>query len=91
MSTTDTATKAPAAKAAAPANAASAEQSMVIVDLGKRSKKQVKKLRKGGGRLMDRIGQTVDQLRAEQEIDAKAEVVVFVVRERDPRTKGILW
>ena len=84
MSTVDTATKAPAAKAAA----ATSDQPMVIVDLGKRSKKQIKRLRRGEGRLMDRVGQTVDQLRAEQEIDAKAEVVVFVVREKD-RRKGI--
>ena len=89
MSTVDTATKAPAAKAPAAANGAG--QAITIVDLGKRSKKQVKKLKKGGGRLMDRVSQTVDQLKAENEIDAKAEVVVFVVREKDPRTKGILW
>jgi uncharacterized protein DUF6200 len=89
MSNVDTATKAAAPKAPAATNGA--QQPMVIVDLGKRSKKQVKKLRKGGGRLMDRVSSTVDQLRAEGEIDAKAEVVVFVVRERDPRTKGFLW
>jgi len=88
MSTVDTASKAAAAKAPA---ANGAGQAMTIVDLGKRSKKQVKKLRKGGGRLMDRVSQTVDQLKAENEIAANAEVVVFVVREKDPRTKGILW
>jgi hypothetical protein len=79
MSTADTAAKAPA-----PA----AEKPMVIVDLGKRSKKQIKRLKRGDGRLMDRVSNTVDQLRAEQEIDPKAEVVVFVVKQKDKR-KGI--
>ena len=89
MSTVGTTPKASAPTAPAAANGA--DQAMVIVDLGKRSKKQVKKLRRGEGRLMSRVSQTVDQLKAENEIDAKAEVVVFVVREKDPRTKGILW
>ena len=84
MSTVDTAAKAPAAKA----SSNSADQPMVIVDLGKRSKKQIKRLRRGEGRLMDRVSQTVDQLRAEQEIDPKAEAVVFVVKEK-ARRKGI--
>ena len=78
MSNVDTATKSAAAKAPAASNGA--QQPMVIVDLGKRSKKQIKRLRRGGGRLMDRVSQTVDQLKAENEIDAKAEVVVFVVK-----------
>ena len=86
MSTVDTAAKAPASKA----STNSADQPMVIVDLGKRSKKQIKRLRRGGGRLMDRVSQTVDQLRAENEIDAKAEVVVFVVKEKEKRRRIFL-
>ncbi|MBV8305413.1 MAG: hypothetical protein JOZ04_14475 [Acidimicrobiia bacterium] len=82
MSTVETATKAPAAKATG------SEKPIVVVDLGRRSRKQVKRLRRGEGRLMERVDQTIDQLRAEKEIDPNSEVVVFVVKEKD-RRKGI--
>ena len=81
MSTVDTPTK-PATSAAAPG------KPIVVVDLGRRSKKQVKRLRKGEGRLMGRVEQTVDQLKGEKEIDPNSEVVVFVVRQKDKR-KGL--
>ena len=67
-----------------------AAKPLVIVDFGRRSKKQIKRLRRGEGRLMDRVEQTLDQLRAEGEIDAKSEVVVCVVREKEDR-KGIFF
>lgn len=81
MSTVETSTK--------PARDGSAGQrSIVVVDLGKRSRKQIKRLRRGEGRLMSRVEETVDQLKADGEVDAKSEVVVMVVRERDER-KGL--
>jgi len=83
MSTVETPTK-PATSAAAPQGA------ITVVDLGRRSKKQIKRLRKGGGRLLDRVEQTVGQLKADKEIDPKSEVVVVVVRQKDKK-KGLLF
>jgi hypothetical protein len=83
MSTVETPAK-PATRAAAP------EGAITIVDLGRRSKKQIKRLRKGQGRLLDRVEQTVDQLKADNEIDAKSEVVVVVVKQKDKR-KGVFF
>jgi len=83
MSTVETPTK-PATSAAAPQGA------ITVVDLGRRSKKQIKRLRKGGGRLLDRVEQTVGQIKADKEIDPKSEVVVVVVRQKDKK-KGLLF
>jgi hypothetical protein len=83
MSTVETPAK-PATRGAAPQGA------ITIVDLGRRSKKQIKRLRKGQGRLLDRVEQTVDQLKADNEIDAKSEVVVVVVKQKDKR-KGVFF
>jgi Family of unknown function (DUF6200) len=83
MSTVETPAK-PATRAAAPQGA------ITIVDLGRRSKKQIKRLRKGEGRLLDRVEQTVDQLKADNEIDSNSEVVVVVVKQKDKR-KGVFF
>lgn len=57
--------------------------SPVIIDLGKKSKKQVKQLRKGKpGKLLDQVREAVETLRAEGAIEANAQPVVIVVRER---------
>ncbi len=65
-----------------------ATASPVIIDLGKKSKKAVKKLRKGkGGKLLDHVRDAVETLRAEGAIDANAQPVIIVVRER-PETLG---
>jgi hypothetical protein len=82
MSTVETPAK-PATRAPAP------QSPIVVVDLGRRSKKQIKRLRKGDGRLMDRVEQTVGQLKADQEIDPKSEVVVVVVKQKDKGRKGL--
>lgn len=81
MSTVETPAK-PATRAATPTQSA-----ITVVDLGRRSKKQIKRLRKGGGRLLDRIEQTIGQLKADNEIDAKSEVVVVVVKQKDKKKR----
>jgi hypothetical protein len=83
MSTVETPAK-PATRAAAPQGA------ITVVDLGRRSKKQIKRLRKGEGRLLNRVEETIDQLKAENEIDAKSEVVVVVVKQKDKK-KGLFF
>jgi hypothetical protein len=56
---------------------------MLVVDLGKRqSPKQVKRLRKGRGKLVGRIDQIVADLVEAGTVKAGAQPIVFVVRER---------
>jgi hypothetical protein len=64
---------------------------ITIVDLGKRSKKQIKRLRRGEGRLLGRVEETLDHLKADGEIGATSEVVVVVVKQRDKRRKGLFF
>jgi hypothetical protein len=58
----------------------------VILDLGQRSKKQVKRLRHGEGKLMDRISIVMEELKKNGTISPTAQPVVLVVREK--REKG---
>ncbi|UQA57002.1 hypothetical protein [Polyangium aurulentum] len=60
----------------------------IIIDLGKKSKKQVNKLRKGKpSRLLRRVEDTVEQLRASGEIGEHIKPIIIVVRQRQ-RQKG---
>jgi hypothetical protein len=64
--------------------------SVVVVDLGKKNAKQVKRLRKGRGKLMDKVHRVVDRLGGEETSEARDVVVVVV--ERRPRTgRRRLW
>ena len=62
---------------------ASKSQQLLVVDLGKRqSPKQVKRLRKGGGKQVGRIDQIVADLVEAGTVKAGAQPIVIVVRER---------
>jgi len=56
------------------------------MDLGKKKRKQVKKLRKGRGRVMNKIQDVIDGMREDGDIDPTAQAVVVVVRQK--RRKG---
>lgn len=58
---------------------------VVLVDLGKQSRKRLKRLRRGEGRLMEEVVETVRRLREAGEIDANAAPVVFIAREKEDR------
>lgn len=60
---------------------ASAED-MIVIDLGKQSRKRVKKLRKGGGRLVSDVAGAIDDLKAEGMLKPDAQTVIVVVREK---------
>jgi hypothetical protein len=62
----------------------------VVVDLGKRRRKQIRQLTKGGGKLLDEVIGTVEELRAAGTIAADAQAVVFVVRQRRRRLKSLI-
>jgi hypothetical protein len=52
-----------------------------VLDLGEQKKKRVKKLRKGEGRLMEKVEDAIADLQAEGVLEAKVQTVVVVVRE----------
>lgn len=62
--------------------------STIVVDLGKKRRKQIRKLRKGKAcSLMERVEETLAHLRENGALAENAQAVVFVVRER-PSTGG---
>jgi len=65
-----------------------AGQEPVIIDLGKKNRKQVRKLRRGKPcRLMRRVEETIEHLREGGELAEDVRPVIIVVRERS-RSKG---
>ena len=60
----------------------------IVLDFGSKSRRKIKRLRKGQGALMDRVNETVAELKHNQSIPASAAVVVVVVKQRN-RNKGI--
>jgi hypothetical protein len=62
----------------------------IIIDLGKKSRKQIRRAREGTGKLMDEINLTLDELRAKGTIKADALPVVIIVRQK-PRKKAFGW
>ncbi|MBV9507114.1 MAG: hypothetical protein JO323_19140 [Acidobacteriia bacterium] len=65
----------------------------IIIDFGRRSRKSVKRLRRGiDGSLMRELNNTVQQMREEGSVSALSQTVVVVVRERSRRRRfGLLW
>ena len=69
-----------------PLDGATDGSSLLIVDFGKRQKpQQIRKLRKGTGKLTEKIKDLVQELRAQQTIAADAQPVVIIVRQKAPR------
>ena len=56
--------------------------SPVIIDLGKRKRKQVKKLRRGEGKLLDDVNGAVAELRTAGTLNSDAQPVIIIVREK---------
>ena len=69
--------------------AKSGSKAPVVVDLGKKRRKMVRRLRRGTGRLMDQVQATLQELRAAGTIAANVQPVIVVVRERKKKSK--LW
>lgn len=77
-------------KAAAQLSKGTNRPSPILVDLGKKSKKLVKKLRKGKGKLMDSVAAAVQELQASGQIGAQAQPVIVVVSEKSEGLAGLL-
>lgn len=59
----------------------------VIVDLGKHRRKRIRRLRKGRGRLFDDVQDTIEDLKSDGSIDADAQTVVVIVRQKSRRSR----
>jgi len=59
-----------------------AQSATVVADLGSRSKKSIKKLRQGDGRLLEDVHKLVNQLKADHTVAEGAQAVIVVVKEK---------
>lgn len=72
-----------AAAVATHSNALTQVNSLVVVDLDKRyTKKQIKKLREGRGKLMTDVSEIIQEMAAENALPSFAQPIVIVVREK---------
>lgn len=63
----------------------------VVIDLGKKSRKQVKQLREGRGKLLLEVNDVVAELRKTDSLSSGQPVVVVVRPKRRARDRSILW
>jgi len=54
----------------------------IIVDLGSKKQKQIKDLKKGKGKLMEKVNQAIEELKANNQISGNAQPVVIIVKEK---------
>ena len=59
-----------------------AGKSPIIIDLGKRSPKKIKQLRRGKGELLDEVHECLDELAENGKINKAAQPVIVVVTEK---------
>lgn len=82
-------------KAAAPAAVAATPEvrEPIIIDMGKKKRRQVRKLRKGRDcTLMERIKEAIAEGIAAKAIPANAQPVIVVVKEKKKKNKvGKMW
>ena len=60
----------------------SAPTQTIVMDLGNKKRRQIRRLRKGRGRLYRKIKEALDDMRDANHIDADAQAVIVIVRER---------
>jgi hypothetical protein len=78
------------AKAASGAKPSGPPAAAVVADLGTRSKKAIKKLRKGDGRLLEDVEALVNHLKADRTVADNAQAVIVVVKERRSASRMFL-
>ena len=61
----------------------------IVVDMGKKRKKEIKQLSEGRGELMAEVNALLEELRSAGSISASAQPVVIVVRQK--RKPSLLW
>jgi hypothetical protein len=84
-----------AANATAPAVTGTTDEAVlsrvpIVIDLGKRSRKKVRRLRRGKGPLLREAGEVIADLQESGRIDGDAQVVVLVVQKKRKGSKRFL-
>ena len=54
----------------------------IVVDLGKKKRKQVRRLRKGKGPLLDKVEDALAELKEDGAVADNAQPIIVIVRER---------
>jgi hypothetical protein len=72
-------------------NNGSATDSPIIIDMGKKKKKDIKRLRKGKGKLMSDVDNCIQELRDTGEITSSVRPVVVVVAQKQTRQRWQPW
>lgn len=69
--------------------AASSEQKYagVMIDLGKQTRKKVKRLRRGEGPLLEEVINSIEGLRSEGKVSASAQPVIVIVERKQRRPR----
>ena len=60
--------------------AAKGSAESVVIEMGKKSRKKVKKLRRGRGPLLEEVNDTITELQAEGKLETGVAPVIVVVR-----------
>lgn len=71
--------------------AAGAARQPILIDLGRKKRKSVKRLRRGSGPLMRAVNEAIAEVRSSGTGDASGQDVVIVVREKKRRRSGWGW
>jgi hypothetical protein len=58
---------------------------VLLIDLGKQSRKQIKRLRQGTGKLVEEVQQCMQELRTAGTVPESAQPVIMIVREKRGR------
>jgi hypothetical protein len=60
-------------------------QAPIIIALGKKSKKSIKAMAEGRGRLLEEVTATIDDLKSNGTISAGAQPIIVVVKQKAPK------
>jgi hypothetical protein len=70
--------------------AASKKADAIVIDLGRKPSKDVRDLRKGRGRLLDDVEDSIDELREAGALSATAQPIIVIVERRISARAGML-
>lgn len=62
----------------------------IVVEFGRASKKEIKRLMDGEGNLFERVTHTIEELRESGTIGENAQPVIIVVKQK-PKKKSVGW
>jgi hypothetical protein len=61
------------------------ENAPIIIAMGRKSKKSIKAMGEGHGRLLEEVSATIEDLKSNGTISANAQPIIVVVKQREPK------